>query len=213
MTQPPNPHHGPPHDPNQGPPQGPPHYPPQQYFGPPPGNPLALAKTASILMIVLGSLCLICGGAAGCVGTMWPRVVEEIQKDSAQMDQLQQAGLTIEELNRYQPYMLVSGFTTFGIGLLYLIFGILVRGGSSGIVKASIAISVAATLFILYGIVGNVVTLLRGNPAEAGGLFVQLIILAVPATITVLLFKTLGRADEIAAFRQAQQQQQMWRGY
>jgi len=165
-------------------------------FGPNPyANPLASAKRAGILQIVLNSLGLLIGFCLGAfVLTAWDQVVTS-QRASLP------AGIDLELLRNI--YLVVAIAMT-GFCILMVILGIFVCKGSKGATITSIVFSLLA---VVYFVINTVSVLSMGNPV---GVLISLGLLACMIWLTAWLFQAVSGINKhrIAQFQYAQYYQQ-----
>src|SRR5215831_8133826 len=102
-------------------------------------DPLAPAKRASVLMIVMGSLFLMCGLCFTGFGFLYDRFPPESRQQFQQLES-QLHGLSFKTL------FIVLGLSTLVPGALLVIMGVFVRGGGTVAVILSI---ILCSLFIL----------------------------------------------------------------
>jgi len=184
--------------------QYPPQYPQPQGQGPinysnmalgpnPYANPLAAAKRAGVLQIVLASLAMLFGMCAG--GSLMVVTPEMM----AQSGQKLPPGFSIEMLRIVGAILLGMG----ALGALMLILGIFVVKASKGATIASIII---ACLGMAYFIFETIYQLSQGS----GGALVDLVLVAIIAWLVVWLFQAVGGINKhrIAQFQYAQYYQQ-----
>src|SRR5439155_10922330 len=136
-----------------------PYQPPQQY---PPGygypsqyaDPLTPARRAGITMIVLGILSLLMGGCLSAVGASLPRIMSQMSPEQTEPIRRMETQFGISP----SKMIIAAGVATVIIGLVYIVLGVLVRGGGMGAVISAIVLSSLAILYMLFNAVVAAIT-------------------------------------------------------
>jgi hypothetical protein len=185
---------------SQYPPQSPyqfPQPPPMGYAGPygyDPGamDPLAKCRRASVLMFVFGGLLLLLGGCAAGVMNI-PGMEAAIASQPG-------GGLPPDTtFEQFRRQMTVTGGVMVGLGLLGIVLGAFVRGGSRG---ATIGALVLAFLVAIYGalnFLGALALGARGAGAQAlMGACLSVFVIGLTVWLIVWLFQAMGAAGRAA---------------
>jgi hypothetical protein len=188
--------------------QYPPPPPPYGYgydpYAQPPGDPLAPAKRAGLMMFLLGGLLLLCGV---CVGTFAMTVpMEQFIKESGVVLPQTPPGVSVEELMQL-------GYVTIGVGSLIaggllVLLGIFVRKGGTGAAVTSIIL--VSLLLLVCGIflLASLVQMGR-QPGSSAGVCVMMIPAALLLVTLITLVQAAKAGPQLAAMQQ-QRQFQMW---
>jgi hypothetical protein len=190
MSQYPNPDPG-----QQPPPPGayPPQYAPMPYGQPAYTgvDPLAPAKRAGMLMIVLGVIGLLCGGAGVLAAVNWDKII------AAQPPEMRSQ----LPANASKSQLLIQPIATLVISVLFLGFGIAVRGGRRGpILAATILTGLLLGLCVLAALISGAGAA-AGNPLGIVNACFLLIIAG------VLLWQFLWLRTPLRSHREFQQAQ------
>src|SRR5689334_5803025 len=106
-------------------------------------DPLAKAKRAGTLMIVLGVLGLLCGGMAGWTGANWDQVLQMYPPEMrSAMSEVKASS------------MIVAGEVMAGVSLVMLLLGFFVRRGSKGAMIAGVVLSGLLLLYFGFSVLG-----------------------------------------------------------
>lgn len=184
--------------------------PPIGYMHPmPPPDPRGPAKRAGTLMIVIGSLGLLCGV---CFGAMSFLPFDQIMAQSGQRPPLP-PGMS---LSSFIVIMKITAALVLVGSAAELLLGIFVRRGTGGVIMSALVFSVLATGYFLLNAVGSVVMGGGGNPLAAlvmgfvlVGVFVTQIVLLIRARQAAPFVQRAG-ADYQAQYVQYMQQQQLY---
>lgn len=176
------------------------------YGGPLPGSATGnpAAKRASILMIVLGVLMLLMGGCFAGLGKVL-RQIDIPAEQKAQFEQLQAQlppGMSLETV------FLIYGIAILVVAVVYVVLGILVRGGGRAWAITSIVLTTLIVLFLAINAVASVI----GPVGNAGGLCVAIVPLGLFVLLLVWLAQAMkaGPALSPADAAMRQYQMQMW---
>lgn len=181
----------PPYQPPYTPPPTPPGYPypyPYPYLNPYAPDILKPARRASVMMFILGGLCLFGGFCFGVTGAAIPRLLEqhpEIMQDFP-------PELSPQIL---QHRIILQAVLTFGWGVVTLLLAIFVRRGKPGPLLVAIILAVLTLLYLAFNLLSAILLGSQKDPATAlfSGCFAL-----VPIALTILLLVWL-----IQAFRSA----------
>lgn len=172
---------------------------------------LAPARRAGLALIVLGAILLVGGGCCGLATISFSRGGDAQAQFMAEFDQ---AGVSVEMVRT-----LLIAFTAAQVvaGLVLVVLGALVRGGSRWATIASIVL-VGLMILGLLGVagLGVVAALTEGatDPASILGLcmFVAPLALLVPALVMLIRASQANAALRAAQWQAWQQQQSTWGG-
>ncbi len=188
---------------------------------------LAPARKAGVLMIIIGSIGLVCGLCFGGLGFGWDEFVSNANPDDlANLMQIEaQFGITAKVM------LMVVGGGCLVVGLLYLVFGIVARGGGAFGIYASMALAILMGLYVAINAIALLATGGGGNPLQlvVGACFT---VFGLGATILLVTWlvqaaRNIGRIRELREYqrnlytRHVQQysayqqyyQRQNWPGY
>ncbi len=133
---------------------------------------LAPAKRAGILMIIVGSLGILCGGCASVVGVMFDQIMQNPQMPAQQRQVIlqaqAQAGVNIGAVVIGMGVAIIIG------SLVYLVMGIIVRRGRGFGVYGSMVLSIVCAILLAFGLLG---TLLQLSQMQIADVAINLIIL------------------------------------
>lgn len=183
-------------------------YQPQQPYGydayDPYGALKAPARRASILMFVFGGLLCACGM---CCAAMAP-VLQNAQLDAEQIAQFEQMetqlGMSMQAL------LIGMGIAGALPGIVFVILGFFVRGGSMGaVITALVIVSIAALTLLALTVSGLVEAATTRSPDALWGMVIFAILLACVGLLMALLIQAVRKAGELRTL-QAQYQMQYW---
>ena len=152
-------------------------------------------------MFILGAMGFLCGGLSAVVAAVFTPEMIANAPNAQQIQQMeQQVGVPIRTL------LFVTSAVLLLPGVLYVAFGVWVRGGSRLSAGFSLGLTGLALLLVLLNMVGS----LFNGPANAvGGICVMLIPLALLVTLVIWLIQAMTAAPRVLAMRQ-QFQSQYW---
>lgn len=162
------------------------------------------AKRASILMFILGGLLCVCGTCCVAAGPMLSRA----QLDAEQMSQFSQfeaeLGIGMKEL------MMGMGVAGMLPGIILIVLGIFVRGGSTGpVITALVFTSIMELVLLLLAVSGGIEAISSGSPDTLIGLAFFIALLATLGMLIVWLIQSVRNAGQLRAW-QTQYQMQYW---
>ena len=166
----------------------------------PPADPLAPAKRAGLLMIVLGSLGLLCGTCFGLVGLV---PIDQIIAQQAKSGQALPPGITPSMLTMI--FRILAGVTLVA-SLIELVLGFLVRRGSAVVALIGIVFSV---IIVGYFTLNTLYAVSQGTSNAAAALFMGAIFISAFAFQIVLLVQAKSGAANVAQ-RSAAYAAQYW---
>jgi hypothetical protein len=178
------------------------------------------AKTAGILMIVMGSLLLLLALLiAVALGALPQQTIDEIYSDLVANDPNLAAQLTSQQFAQMVPTIGVCLGVTVGIfALAVLIMGIFTRGGGSGALITGVILNLLAAAILALIVVGGLVEGVK-DPSALIGVAIFAVPLALLIVTVVLQFKAMGNRQGIDSIRQQQwagmqyQQYQQYQAY
>ena len=172
------------------------------------------ARRAGTLMMVIGSLVLICGFCIGVVGLAWDQLMQMAAADPKQ----QVAVAQIQALYgaNAQSQFLYAGAATVIVGLIYMILGFFVRRGGKGATYTAMVLAILALLWLGLDILGVVLMAGRMPPAQVIGGACIIVVIALGNLIVMIWLvsaaRNIRRIRELKEYQQnyllyAQQQQ------
>jgi hypothetical protein len=186
-------------------PQYPQQFPPDFSQYQPVSDPLAPARRASIILFVLGGLCVM---GSGCIGVAaWTLPMDEMLAKAKLTLPAPPPGMTMSQFLQ----VMYTGIAFLGIcfGISLVVVGLFVRRGSRAASITAIALCIPAALFFLCNL-GSVFSQSAGNPLI---LVIGLCATFVPFGLLVLtcvwLIAALRQLPSVQ-FAQQQYQMQMW---
>lgn len=181
----------------------PPPFPTDYHWSPGP-NPVAPARRAGVLLIIIGSMSVLFGFCVGAVFMIVP--IEQL---------LAQGGLPPEAMNGVSPQqmkvqMMVMSVVLLILGAVGIAIGTVVRRGSRGAIIAGIVLSGIVVLFGALQVLGGVLmAALHPNPATMLGVCMITVPLALLLLAIVWLVQALRGANQ-AMVMQQQYMAQLW---
>jgi hypothetical protein len=164
---------------------------------PPPPNPLAAARRASVVMFILGGLMLACGGT--CAGfSFFP--TDQLRADpNTRFGELDDMAMREVGIG-FMQIVLIVGLVMLAPGLLYVILGFFVRRGGLPSVVVALVLTSILLLLDLLGIVSAVVQIGR-DPSRAGGVCFYLVPAALLGTLMYFLIGAARASGHVRAMR------------
>ena len=197
-------------------PQGP-YTPPTNYaagydYGP---DPLGPAKRAGILMYVLGGMTFVSSFCCVGAGVSLPKLMADQPEAFAELQQIPNASM-----GTIQVAMFVLAGLVFFVGLIMIVLGTFVRGGSKGAIITAMVLTVLTMLLLALWLLSSAVHLLAPPGVHSLGLCMFLVPLALFGLLLFWLIGAMRAADRAMAgqyamqyLQYAQQQQQTYGQY
>ena len=163
---------------------------------------LAPAKRAGVLMIVFGGIAIACGLCFGLVGLAWDEVMRASNPaDLANLMQLEvQLGLSVRVM------LLIVAGGSLVVGLLFLVLGIVTRGGGAVGIYGSMVVAVIVMGYIGINAIGLLALGGKTPPSTlAGGVCFTVVGLG---TMVLLMIWLINAARNIRRIRELKEYQQ-----
>jgi hypothetical protein len=172
-----------------------------QPYAPTTGDPMAPARYASILMIVLGILMLLLGGCMGIVGAMLPTILDKMPPEQVRVMQDLEANTHLSATALFVGLAIFLGV----IALMYIVVGVFVRRGGLGSVITGIVLTVLTVLYLLLNAIGS----LAQGPGGTLGVCFSLLLLGLFGWLLVLLIQATRSASRMRNLQAQYQTQYM----
>lgn len=168
-------------------------------------DPLAPARRAGLMLLIIAALTIAVGACSGIVGLLVPLgpLIEQSHVDTSQLP----PGMTPAEFMK--AACIVAAFLCVPLGILMGVCGFFVRRGARW---ACIVAIVCCALPLLYIVFDALVVLSHGlmNPQVLAGAFCMLVVPAVVLALTLAWLIGALRSLPGVAYAQQQYQMQLW---
>jgi hypothetical protein len=164
------------------------------------GDVLAPAKRAGIMMYVLGGLVLASSACCVGAGVSLPRLMAERPEAFAELQEIPNASIGMIQISMY----IMAGFVFVG-GLVMIILGTFVRGGSKGAIITSLIVTVLAMLLLALWLLTSAARLLSPPGVHSLGLCILIAPLALFGLLLYFLIAAMRGADRAMAGQYAMQ--------
>jgi hypothetical protein len=160
------------------------------------------------MMLAIGALVLVCGLCSGLMSLQWDRLKAVMASDSAASGLYEKLGVAPPD-SRTQ--IAVSAIVLVGLGIGYLVLGVLIRRGGVGAVYTSLSISVLVLAYVGLNLFG--VTMLAVMGAGPIMVIVGCFLLVPLVALVILLILQIQAARNIRRMREFRAYQSQYWAY